>query len=164
MKSDISTFVAPVSNYDNFEHKALTVPMEMSEGVNLFHISFWVQTVDPGRNSAIRLLFEFQLLWIGKPRGLTAGLSALSLGWFLGSRWSTTRATLFLGSLGYNRRLHLGLLLAASPRCVRFKGQMTWIRLGDGFLDTRIGPIDPNLYFAAPPVALCMAFLGIHLI
>ena len=76
--------------------------MEMSEGVYLFHISFRVQTVDPGHNPVIRLLFEFQLLWIGKPRGLTAALSTLSFGWFLGSGWSTMRATLFLGSLGYN--------------------------------------------------------------
>ena len=136
----------------------------MLEGVNLFHISFRVQMVDLGHNPVIRLLFEFQLLWISKPRGLTAGLSALSLRWFLGSGWSATRATLFLGSLGHNRRLHLGLLIAASPRRVRFKGRMMWIWLGDGFLDTCIGPIDPNLYFAAPPVALCMAFLGIHLI
>ena len=136
MKSDISTFVVPVSNHDNFKHEALGVPMEMSEGVYLFHISFWVQTVDPGHNPAIRLLLEFQLLWIGKPRGLTVGLSALSLRWFLGSGWSATRATLFLGSLGYNRQLHPGLLIAASPGWVRFKGQVVWIRLGDRFLDT----------------------------
>ena len=68
--------------------------MEMSEGVNLFHISFQVQTVDPGHNPAIWLLFEFQLLWISKPRGLTAGLSTLPLGWFLGSGWNAMRATL----------------------------------------------------------------------
>ena len=47
---------------------------------------------------------------------------------------------------------------------IRFKRWMTWIRLGDGFLDTCIGPVDPDLYFAAPPIALCMAFLGIHFI
>ena len=144
MKPDISTFVAPVSNRDNFEHEALGVPMEMSERVYLFHISFRVQTVDPGHNPAIRLLFELQLLWTGKPRGLTAGLSALSLRWFLGSGWSATRATLFLGSLGYHRQLQLGLLITASPGRVRFKGWMMWIRLRDGFLDTHIRPTDPD--------------------
>ena len=79
MKPDISTFVALASNRYNFEHKALGVPMEMSKGVYLFHISFRVQMVDPGHNPVIWLLFEFQLLWIGKPKGLTAGLSTLSL-------------------------------------------------------------------------------------
>ena len=79
MKPDISTFVALVSNRNNFKRKALGVPMEMLEGVYLFHISFQVQMVDPGHNPVIWLLFEFQLLWIGKPRGLTAGLSTLSL-------------------------------------------------------------------------------------
>ena len=103
MKSGINTFVAPVSNRDDLECEALTVPMKMSEGVNLFHISLRVQTVDPGCNPVIRLLFEFQLFWVAKPRGPTAGPSALSLGWFLGSGWSTTRATLSLGPLGYNR-------------------------------------------------------------
>ena len=103
MKSDINTFVAPVSNRDDFEREALTVPMKMSEGVNLFHISLRVQTVDLDRNPVIRLLFEFHLFWVAKPRGLTAGPSTLSLGWFLGSSWSTTRATLSLGTLGYNR-------------------------------------------------------------
>ena len=80
MKPDISTFVAPVSNRDKFKHEALGVPMEMSEGVYFFHISFWVQTVDPGHNPAVRFLFEFQLLQISKPRDLTAGLSTLPLG------------------------------------------------------------------------------------
>ena len=79
MKSGINTFATPVSNHDNFEREALGVPMEMSEGVYLFHISFRVQTVDPGHNPAVWLLSEFQLLRIGKPMGLTAGLSALSL-------------------------------------------------------------------------------------
>ena len=79
MKPDISTFAAQVSNRNNLERKALGVPMEMLEGVYLFHISFQVQTVHLGHNLVIRLLLEFQLLWIGKPRGPTTGLSTLSL-------------------------------------------------------------------------------------
>ena len=163
MQSSVYTFVALVSNCNDFEHKAHTISVKMSEGVNLLLISLWVQMVDLGRNPVVRLFFELDLLCFTKSRGPSAGSSALSLGWFLGSGWGATRATLYLGSLGYNR-LHPGLLIVTSPRRVWFKRWMLWIWLGDGFQDTHIGPVNPDLYFAAPSITLCTSFLRIRLI
>ena len=157
VKPDVNILQAPVGNCNNCNKcKALTVPAEVPEGVNFLHISLWVQLMNRGCNLVIRLLFQFHLFRVSgtKPRSSTASSSTLSPGWLLGSSWSTMRAALSLGSLWYNGRPHPGQWVITCPGWVGFKRWMAQIWLGKGFLDTRVGPVNPNLYFA-----LSMAFL-----
>ena len=118
----------------------------------------------PGHNPVIRFVPQFHLLRVDRPGGLFASSSILSLGLLWNTRWSTMCRTLLLGCFRHYRRLHLRLLVFANPRWVGFKRWVSQIRLGNGFLDTHSGPVNPDLYLATLALILCMAFLGLSLI
>ena len=127
MKSDIKTLGSQVSNRDDFERKVLTAPMKVSEGVDFFHIPLRIQLVDLFCNPAIRLLFQFQFLRIGRPRGLAGSPSTQHYGSYSA-----------LGFLRHYRQLHPGLSITTNPGWVGLKGWVSWIWFGNGFLDTHI--------------------------
>ena len=42
LKADIETLTALVRDHDDLKHEGFTISVEVSEGVNLLHITLWV--------------------------------------------------------------------------------------------------------------------------
>ena len=120
--------------------------------------------MNPGHDPVVQFVPQFHLLWVNRPGGLFISPSILSLRLFLKTGWSATCRALLLGCFGHYCRLHSRLLIFANPGWVGFKRWVSRIQLGNGFLDTHSGPVNPDLYFATPAFILRTAFLGFSLI
>ena len=154
------TLMAPVRDRNDLKHKGFTISVEVSEGMDFLYITLWVSSVYPGHDPVIRFVPQFHLLRVDRPRGFLASSSILFLGLLWKTGWSTTCRTLLLGCFRHYRRLHSGLLVFTNPGWVRFERQVPQIWLGNGFLDTRGGPVNPDLYFATLTFILRRPFLG----
>ena len=42
LEANIETLTAPVHDHDDLKREGFTIPVEVSEGVNLLHITLWV--------------------------------------------------------------------------------------------------------------------------
>ena len=120
--------------------------------------------MNPDHDPVIQFVPQFHLLWVSRPGGFLTSSSTLSLRLLLKSGWSATCRALLLGCFRHHRRLHSRLLVFVNPRWVGLKRRVSWIQLGNGFLDTCSGPVNPDLYLATPAFILCTTFLGLSLV
>ena len=65
----------PVSDRDDLEGEAFTIPVEVPEGVDLLHIPLQVQSVYPFRYEVIQFFLQFYVLRVVGPGILASGLS-----------------------------------------------------------------------------------------
>ena len=103
LRASVKTLTAPIHDRDNLKCEGFATSVEVSEGVDLLHVSFWVQSMNPGRDPAVWFVPQFHFLRVDRPRGLITSLSTLSLGLLLESGWSTTCTALLLGSFRHHR-------------------------------------------------------------